>query len=203
MRILAATSGPSAQGRLTEAEAVIGEITTGGTLFLVFFGGLFGLLGGVGYYTTRRWLPDRSLPAGLVVAGIGGAVLIRPSGLLQPDSIDFEILGPRWLAALLGVLLIVGLGAVAGVLIDTFLPIWPRPSPTLKGLAGLVPLVLIVGVGPASLVVLTALTVGTILRPGARGPDRLRLDPIATLTLSAAGVVGWLWILVNAVEIAA
>ena len=48
--------GDAVQGRLTEAEERIGDITVGGTIGLVVFVGLFGgLLGGAVYLLVRRW----------------------------------------------------------------------------------------------------------------------------------------------------
>ena len=40
MRLMAATSGSAAQGKLTEAEEVVGEITLGGSVGFVIFVGL-------------------------------------------------------------------------------------------------------------------------------------------------------------------
>ena len=61
MRILAATSPDSAQGRITDAEEIVGEVTFDGTVGFVAFIGLFGALFAVGVWLAlRRWLPDRS-----------------------------------------------------------------------------------------------------------------------------------------------
>ena len=40
MRLMAVTAGDGAQGRITEADEVVGEITVGGTVGFVVFGGL-------------------------------------------------------------------------------------------------------------------------------------------------------------------
>ena len=46
MRLLAVTAGDRAQGRITEADEVVGEVTVGGTIGFIVFGGLFaGLCG--------------------------------------------------------------------------------------------------------------------------------------------------------------
>src|SRR4029077_13467470 len=42
MRLLAVTADEAAQGRLTEAEQVVGRVSVDGTLGLIVFGGLFG-----------------------------------------------------------------------------------------------------------------------------------------------------------------
>lgn len=41
MRLLAATAGDAAQGRRTEAEEIVGRITTGGSIGFIVFTGLF------------------------------------------------------------------------------------------------------------------------------------------------------------------
>ena len=98
MRLLAATSGSAAQGRLTEAGERVGEITTGGTIgFLVFVGLGGGLVTAVAYLVVRRWLPRTAGAAGPVV----GLMLVGSLGVvdpLSPDNVDFAILRPTWLA---------------------------------------------------------------------------------------------------------
>src|SRR5438132_336198 len=42
MRLLAVTAGAPAQGRITEAEEVVGRITVGGTIGFIIFVGLLG-----------------------------------------------------------------------------------------------------------------------------------------------------------------
>ena len=58
MRLLAANARDDVQGRITEMDAVIGEINLDGTIGLVVFGGILpGLLSGVIYVAIRPWLP--------------------------------------------------------------------------------------------------------------------------------------------------
>ncbi|HJW35290.1 MAG TPA: hypothetical protein VJ769_01525, partial [Actinomycetes bacterium] len=58
MRLLAVTAGDDAQGRVTEADQVVGQITAGGTVgFIVFTALFFGAATGGGYLLVRRWLP--------------------------------------------------------------------------------------------------------------------------------------------------
>jgi hypothetical protein len=58
MRLLAVTAGADAQGRVTEAEEIVGRITVDGTIGFVVFTGLFvGLPSAAGYLLLRRWLP--------------------------------------------------------------------------------------------------------------------------------------------------
>ena len=71
MRLLAVTAGDDAQGRVTEAEEIVGSITLEGTIgFLVFNG----IIGGVGaaacYLVVRRILPRRWLGGALFGLGL-------------------------------------------------------------------------------------------------------------------------------------
>jgi hypothetical protein len=59
IRVLALTSPPSADGQITEAQEVVGEISVGGTLALFTFGGaLTGVLAAALYLLLYRWLPS-------------------------------------------------------------------------------------------------------------------------------------------------
>ena len=65
MRLLAVTAGDDAQGRITEAGQVVGQITAGGTVgFVVFTALFFGAATGGGYLLVRRWLPAGRAGAG-------------------------------------------------------------------------------------------------------------------------------------------
>jgi hypothetical protein len=81
MRLLAVTAGPDAQGRITEAEQVVGRISVDGTLgFVIFTGLFFGLATGVLYLLVRRWLP-----AGRANGLAYGALLLVVAGTrLEP-----------------------------------------------------------------------------------------------------------------------
>ncbi|MEL4318145.1 hypothetical protein WJX64_03940 [Leifsonia sp. YIM 134122] len=100
MRALAATS-PEAIGRLTEASEVVGDVTPIGTLAYLLFAGIpFGLGSTVIYFIVHPWLPRgrRRGPAfGLLLL-----VTIAPfSDPLRADNVDFDIVGPGWLAVAL------------------------------------------------------------------------------------------------------
>ncbi len=111
MRVLAATSGGDAQGRLTDAEEVVGDITFDGSLgFVIFVGLIIPFVASLGYLALRHYLPG---PA--AAAGTGfGVILLGLFGVndpLSPDNVDFVILSPLWLA----VAGIIGLGLLYGV----------------------------------------------------------------------------------------
>ena len=98
MRLLAATAGDRAQGQITEADEVVGEITVGGTIGFVVFGGLFaGLVCAVIYLLVRKWLPNGSV-GGLV---LGGLLLVTLGSRVEPlrsNNPDFDLVAPAWLA---------------------------------------------------------------------------------------------------------
>ncbi|MEA2516513.1 MAG: hypothetical protein QOG16_351 [Actinomycetota bacterium] len=98
MRLLAATSPQAAQGRITEADEIVGRISMNGTIgFVAFVGIYFGLMIGIFYLLIHRWLPRGRL--GGVVFGL---LLLVWFGVtadpLRPDNPDFEIVGPGWVA---------------------------------------------------------------------------------------------------------
>ena len=100
MRLLAATAGDGAQGLLTEADEVVGDIDLGGTIGLYLFGGIFpGLLSGALYLAVRRWLPAGRL-GGVAFGALHLVVAATRIDPLRPGNPDFDIVGPGWLAVL-------------------------------------------------------------------------------------------------------
>jgi hypothetical protein len=99
MRLLAVTS-PQAQGELTEAKQVIGQITLEGTAGFFFFVGLpFGLAVGITYAFASFVLP-RGLLGGAI---FGAAVLVIFGSVVDPlrgENPDFDVLGSGWLAVM-------------------------------------------------------------------------------------------------------
>ena len=131
MRLLGATSSPDVHGLSTEAGETIGEITVGGTLaFLVFVGLPAGFLSGMLYALLAPVLPSgraRGVALGVVLLVLF-ATRIEP---LRPDSIDFLLLDPAWLAVL-------GFSALAlfqGMLVTALAPP-PRPVARSRVLIG-------------------------------------------------------------------
>jgi hypothetical protein len=116
MRLLAATAGDEAQGRITEAEEVVGRVTTDGTVGLVLFLGLFvGLITAAVYLLVRRLLPPRWV-GGLAFGGGLLIVLGTTFDPLRDENPDFDIVGPTWLA----VLVFTALALVYGVVLAAF-----------------------------------------------------------------------------------
>ena len=116
MRLLAVTAGEDAQGKITEAEEVVGRIDLGGSLALYIFGGILpGLLSGLIYAVIRRWLPGGIL-GGMTFGALHLVLAATRVDPLRPDNPDFDIVGPGWLAvATFGLAAIVHGMAVAAI----------------------------------------------------------------------------------------
>lgn len=133
MRILAATSPASAQGRLTEAQANVGFPSVDGTIALLIFGALpAGLLAALLYPLVRRWLPGGRLAGPL----FGWLLLVWLGSVLDPlraDNIDFDIVGPGWLSVVVFAVLAPLHGAVVAAAAGWWserLPLWSRAAAT-------------------------------------------------------------------------
>ncbi|MBT2551849.1 hypothetical protein [Arthrobacter sp. ISL-5] len=182
MRVLAFTSPDSAQGRLTEAQANVGFPTLEGSLALFLFAGLpAGYLVAILYVVLHRWLPAGRLAGPLLgvllLIWLGGA-LLDP---LRADNIDFNIVGPGWLAVALFTGLSILHGAVAAAAAGWWserLPLWADRTakyyvPLLLGFVLFPPAALAVGLGALAL-----LTWMTIFPAGSSGPPRTARTPV-------------------------
>ena len=97
MRVLAATSGDGAQGLLTDADEVVGDITFSGTIaFVIFVGVGAGAVAGVVLLLARPWLHVNGATAG-VIAGLVPLGLVSNKDF-SSENLDFSILSPTWLA---------------------------------------------------------------------------------------------------------
>jgi hypothetical protein len=134
MRLLAATAGDTAQGRLTEADEVVGRITTGGSIgFVIFVGLFFGMTSGLLYLVIRRWLPAGRL-GGLALGTLLVVVFAPAIDPLRKENPDFDIVGPGWLAALT----FVALGLAHGMLVPAVAARYSRSLPLLRSDLGVV-----------------------------------------------------------------
>lgn len=128
MRLLAATAPGSAQGRVTEADQVVGNITFGGTTgFIIFVGIFFGLLIGVLYLVIRRWLPGGRL-GGLAFGFLLLVWFGTAADPLRPDNPDFEIVGPGWVS----ILTFITLGLLHGMLVAAIAGRYSRSLPLIS-----------------------------------------------------------------------
>lgn len=154
MRVLALTS-PDATGRLTEAQAIVGDITVNGTIALAIFGALpFAFASAALYLLVAPWLPRGRLGGptfGLVLLVTVGP-FIDP---LRPDNIDFDKVGPGWLSVLLFAALAVLQGAALAALagrLSRSLPLmsrrnWPGTGALLLPAVVLFPVGVVVAFG--------------------------------------------------------
>ena len=173
MLILRLTSDSTLHGLETDDGFTIGIVSTA-SFFLLIFTTLLGMVGGLVYLATRRWLPERSrawLFAGLT--GVVGATLI-----IRPGGIDFTRLDPLALAVAMFVAIPAAYGVTTSRLTERFL----RSPTAFRGrwstIAGLVPIALL---GPFGLAI-AALIVGAIVVANAAG-ERLRsfwVSPLVT-----------------------
>jgi hypothetical protein len=147
MRLLAVTGGDDAQGRLTEAEQVVGRISAGGTVGFIVFTGVFGgVLAAALFLAIRRLLPGGRL--GALAFGLGLLVVLGTRiDPLRSDNPDFDLVGPGWLAVLVFSLLAVVFGFSLVGFTARFSAWLPLPSLAPRVLAVYaVPAVLSVGV---------------------------------------------------------
>ena len=147
MRVLAATSSDDVQGLRTEADEIVGDVSVGGSMFLIVIVGIGAALVGLALFSMlRRWLPDRSLAAGLVGVAIGAGLLVRPVGLLTSANSDFTLVAPVALAVALCLATLALFGATFGVLVDCLAPRWPRPGWNPRGVVSVLPFAVLLSV---------------------------------------------------------
>ena len=117
MRV-AAILHPDAVGALTENGNRIGDITMGGTLFLVLFGLIFCVLAGVLWVIVSPWIPGQTGVRALLTAGV--AIAIGTPLLIIGRNPDFVILDhdPGVVALLVA---LVGLIGLSIALLDSWL----------------------------------------------------------------------------------
>lgn len=158
MRLLAVTAGPGAQGRITEADQVVGRISVDGTLgFIIFTGLLFGAASGAAYLLLRRWLP-----VGRAGGAVFGALLLVLAGArlepLRPGNPDFDLVGPGWVSVAAFTALVLFHGMLVAALAGRLSRSIPLLAPTAPAIAAHLPLLLL---APGS-VALVAAMVGAV-----------------------------------------
>lgn len=115
MRLLA-IADPDARNQITEAQALIGEVTWEGTLAYLVFGALPSAFASAALYLLiEPWLPQGRLAG----PTFGALLLVTVSPFLDPlraDNVDFDILDPGWLSLLVFSALAVLHGALLAAL---------------------------------------------------------------------------------------
>ena len=141
MRLLALTGGDEAQGRITDASEVVGEISVDGTIGLYVFGGLLpGLVSGLLYAVLRHWLPAGRL-GGVAFGALHLVVFATRLDPLRPENPDFDIVGPGWLSVVsFGLAAVLHGMAVAAIANRYSHEFPPRPAVRAAWARGILPL---------------------------------------------------------------
>jgi hypothetical protein len=160
MRLLAVTAGDAAQGRLTEADETVGEITVGGTIgFVIFVTLVFGAGAGALHLLVRRWLPE-GRAGGLAFGALLLVLLATRLDPLRSANPDFSIVGPPWLAVLVFSALVVAHGALVAAIAGRYSRALPLISRRPRTIAAHAPLLCLAPFAP---VVLPIAVVGLIV----------------------------------------
>lgn len=150
MRLLAATAGDAAQGRETEAEEIVGRVSAGGTIgFIIFVALFFGLATGALYLLIRRWLPAGRL-GGLVYGLFLLVLLATRIDPLRADNLDFDIVGPGWVAVVVFGALVVVHGMLVAAIAGRYSSTLPLMSRKRRALLAYAPLLVLLPVAPAA-----------------------------------------------------
>jgi hypothetical protein len=149
MRLLAVTAGDAAQGRVTEADEIVGRVTAGGTIgFVVFTALFFGVATGFVYALVRRWLPAGRL-SGLAYGALLLLVAATRIEPLRADNPDFDLVGPSWVALLAFAALVLTHGMLVAALAARYSQALVPLSADVSVVLRYTPLLLLVPVFPA------------------------------------------------------
>lgn len=169
MRLVAATAGAEAQGRVTEADQVVGVISVEGTLgFITFTGLVLGVASGLLYLLIRRWLP-RGRWAGTMYGVLLLVLFSTRVEPLRPDNPDFDIVGPGWVSLLAFGSLAVAHGMAVAALAARLSRALPLVEAKAKILAWYLPLVVLVPAAP----LLVPIVIGGFVALGLNQLDRM------------------------------
>jgi len=196
MRVMAATSGAAAQGRITQADEVVGKVTGNGTVGLLLFVGIgLGVVGAGLYAVVGRFLPRRAWSAGIVLGLLALGVFARTDPL-DPANRDFTFLSP----VLLAVVLIAALFVLYGMTLTALAARLERSYPQLAARPSAIafaPLLLLVAAPPLAVGLLAAVVVGVLNQylPGLRrrlGSRVVRTAGVVTVALATVAADVWL-----------
>ena len=178
MRIAGALTIERNRGLLTESDAVVGEFTLGGTIFLSMTVAVVGVAGGLVYMAIRKWLPTQRL----LRAFSFGVLLFIVFGFIVMDehNPDYQRFGPTWLNVGTLSLTYLVFGVLASIFIeglDRSIPVAPDRTWSATGKRWLdLALIPFAGIGLLAVVVTTLMGVGEV---SARLVAALILVPVA------------------------
>jgi hypothetical protein len=129
MRVLVLTSDDRLDGSLTDDEAVVNELTLGGTFGLVLFLGFAGIIVAWLYLGARACLP-RSVRVRAAAWGVLMWSVAAP-GVFEPEGFDFTLLTPVWLGVLMFTVLFVAVGAGIAIGIERWIDRYPSKAAAL------------------------------------------------------------------------
>jgi hypothetical protein len=202
MRLLAATAGDDAQGRLTEADEVVGRITTGGTIgFVIFTALFFGVATGLLYLLIRRWLPGGRL-GGLTFGALLLVVAATTIDPLRSGNPDFDLVGPGWLSLVVFSALVLAHGALVAAIAGRYSRALPLLTRQGRSIAAHAPILL---VAPFASALIVIAVVGALVVLARSLGGRLRSRPVTVagrVILAAVALVSLPGFLASVVDIA-
>jgi hypothetical protein len=192
MRLLAVTAGDDAQGRVTEADEVVGQISAGGTIgFVIFTALFFGTATGGAYLLVRRWLP-----AGRAGGLAYGALLLVLAGTrlepLRRGNLDFDLVGPGWVSVVAFSALVLFHGMLVAALAGRVSRAVPLLAWEPRAIAAHAPLLLLALVPPVALVLAVVgglVVLATRIPPLVAAWHARRLVPAGQLVLALVALV--------------
>jgi hypothetical protein len=116
MRVVALAAGREHYGEVTDADAIVGQITADGTAFLLFFGTSLGVPGGLLYVAARRWVPGSGIRKGLAFGGL--LLLLFGSLVIEGDNPDFRRFVPSYASVGLFASLFFLYGLIASAIVE-------------------------------------------------------------------------------------
>ncbi|HYZ92012.1 MAG TPA: hypothetical protein VFA34_06405 [Actinomycetota bacterium] len=196
MRIMAATSGAAAQGRVTEADEIVGRVTQEGTVGLLLFVGIgFGLVGAMMLAVVGRFLFRRAWLGGMVLGILALGIFARTDPL-SPDNSDFTILSPVALAVGMICALFVLYGMTVVSLSARLERSFPRLEWKARSLVAYIPLLLL-AFPPFPLAVLGAIGIGALCSQAPRLADAWRspaVQAIGSVVVALAAIGANIWL---------
>lgn len=184
LMLIARLLAPERRSLVTEAGAVVGEVTFGGTAFLIVFVGILTAVAiGVTIAVASPWVGWARRAEGLLLGFI--LLVVYSPTILDPGNFDFLVLGDEVVTVGLIVAMFVGCGVAAVFLRDRLLRRLPVEDTLGRGSAYL-------PAGILGLVGVSILFVGLAI-PDAFGMDAFDPTTMLFFLLTALSIAVWIW----------